>query len=143
MIEEVQSQTDNDNWEVVSRAKVPVGTKVLPAVWAMRRKRRIATQEVYKWKARPNLHGGKQEYGLNYRETYSPVVTWVTVHMMLILVTLNKWVSHQVDFVLAFLQADIECLLNMEIPRGSQSEGSRKKNCLLLKKNVYGQRQAS
>jgi Reverse transcriptase (RNA-dependent DNA polymerase) len=30
----------------------------------------------------------------------------------------------------------------MEIPRGFTSEGSRKKNCLLLKKNVYGQRQA-
>jgi Reverse transcriptase (RNA-dependent DNA polymerase) len=139
MIEEVQSQTDNDNWEVVSRTKVPVGTKVLPAVWAMQRKRRIATQEVYKWKARLNLHGGKQKYGLNYWETYSPVVTWATVRMMLILVTLNKWASRQVDFVLAFPQADIECPLYMEIPRGFQSEGSRKKNCLLLKKNVYGQ----
>jgi Reverse transcriptase (RNA-dependent DNA polymerase) len=62
--------------------------------------------------------------------------------MMLILVTLNQWASRQVDFVLAFPQADIECPLYMEIPRGFQSEGSRKKNCLLLKKNVYGQRQA-
>jgi hypothetical protein len=44
---------------------------------------------VYKWKARLNLHGGKQEYGLNFWETYSPVVTWATVRMMLILVTLN------------------------------------------------------
>jgi hypothetical protein len=39
MIEEVKSQTDNENWEVISREKVPMGTKVLPAVWAMRRKR--------------------------------------------------------------------------------------------------------
>jgi hypothetical protein len=43
---------------------------------------------------------------------------------MLILVTLNKWVSRQVDFVLAFPQADIECPLYMEIPRGFQSEGT-------------------
>jgi Reverse transcriptase (RNA-dependent DNA polymerase) len=82
----------------------------------MRRKRHIATQEVYKWKVRLNLHGGKQEYELNFWETYSPVVSWVTVHLMLIIVTLNKWASHQVDFVLAFLQADIECPLYMEIP---------------------------
>ena len=59
-----------------------------------------------------------------------------------VLVTLNKWASRQVDFVLAYPQADIECPLYMEIPRGFQSEGSRKKNCLLLEKNIYGQRQA-
>jgi Reverse transcriptase (RNA-dependent DNA polymerase) len=55
---------------------------------------------------------------------------------------MNKWASRQVDFVLAFPQVDIECPLYMEIPRGFHSERSRKKNCLLLKKNVYGQRQA-
>jgi Reverse transcriptase (RNA-dependent DNA polymerase) len=142
MIKEVQSQADNDNWKVVSKETVPVGTPILLAVWAMRRKRRIATGEVYKWKARLNLHGGKQEYGLNYWETYSPVVTWTTVRLFLVLVLLNKWVSRQVDFVLAYPQADIECPLYMEIPRGFQSEGSRKKNCLMLEKNIYGQKQA-
>ncbi len=142
MIEEVKTHTENGHWKIISREEVPKGTPVLPSVWAMRRKRRIATQEVYKWKARLNLHGGKQEYGLNYWETYSPVVTWATVRLFLVLVLLNKWTSRQVDFVLAYPQADIECPLYMEIPRGFQSEGSRKKNCLLLEKNIYGQRQA-
>ena len=142
MIKEVEAQTENGNWRIISRKDVPKGEPVLPSVWAMRRKRKIATQEVYKWKARLNIHGGKQEYGLNYWETYSPVVTWATVRLILILVILNKWASRQVDFVLAFPQADIECPLYMEIPRGFHSEGSRKKNCLLLEKNIYGQRQA-
>ena len=65
-----------------------------------------------------------------------------TARHMLILVTHNKWASCQVDFVLAFPQADIECPLYMEIPRGFKSKGSSKKNCLFLKKNVYGQCQA-
>ena len=108
----------------------------------MRQKRRIATNEVYKWKARLNVHGGKQEYGLNYWETYSPVVVWTTVRLFLILTLLNGWKSRQVDFVLAFPQADIEVPMYMEIPRGFQLEGSRKKNCLLLEKNLYGQKQA-
>jgi Reverse transcriptase (RNA-dependent DNA polymerase) len=142
MIKEVQYQADNDNWKFVGKDTVPAGTPILPAVWAMRRKRCIATGEVYKWKAHLNLHGGKQEYGLNFWEMYSPVVTWTTVRLFLVLVLLNKWVSCQVDFVLAYPQADIECPLYMEIPRGFQSEGSRKKNCLLLEKNIYGQRQA-
>jgi hypothetical protein len=142
MMLEVQTHTDNGHWKIISRDDVPRGEPVLPSVWAMRRKRRIATQEVYKWKARLNLHGGKQEYGLNYWETYSPVVTWATVRLILVLVLLNRWATRQVDFVLAYPQADIEVPLYMEIPRGFQSEGSRKKNCLLLEKNIYGQRQA-
>ena len=83
MIKEVETHTENGHWKIISRQDVPKGEPVLPSVWAMRRKRRIATQEVYKWKARLNLHGGKQEYGLNYWETYSPVVTWTTVRLIL------------------------------------------------------------
>jgi hypothetical protein len=142
MLDEVQSHTDNGHWEVIWIWQVPEGEKILPSVWAMRRKRRIATGEAYRWKARLNLHGGKQEYGLNYWETYSPVIAWTTVRLFLILTLLNGWSSRQVDFVLAFPQADVECPLYMEIPRGFKFQGSRKTHCLSLKKNLYGAKQA-
>jgi hypothetical protein len=48
MGKEIQSNTENEVWELVPRLSVPPGTKILPAVWAMKRKRRIATREVYK-----------------------------------------------------------------------------------------------
>jgi hypothetical protein len=54
----VQSHTENDNWMIIERIDIPKHQKVLPAVWDMRRKRGIATQQVYKWKARHNVHGG-------------------------------------------------------------------------------------
>ena len=38
------------------------GNKLIDMVWSMRRKRRINTQEIYKWKVRLNVHGGQQEY---------------------------------------------------------------------------------
>lgn len=142
MSDEVDAHTDHDHWDVIHKSQVPGGIDILPAVWAFRRKRRIATQEVYKWKARLNVHGGKQEFGVNYWETYSPVVGWSTIRLYLILMLKNKWVSKQVDFVLAFPQADIECDLYMEIPQGFKFEGSRKSHCLKLKKNIYGQKQA-
>jgi hypothetical protein len=50
--------------------------KILDSVWAMKRKRDLVTREVYKHKARLNVHGGQQQFGVNYFETYSPVVTW-------------------------------------------------------------------
>jgi Reverse transcriptase (RNA-dependent DNA polymerase) len=102
MLKEVESHELNQHWELVKRADLPAGTEVLPAVWAFRRKRRIATQEVYKWKARLNLHGGRQTKDVNYWETYSPVVGWSTIRMFLILMLMNGWTSRQVDFVLAY-----------------------------------------
>lgn len=86
---EVQAHVDGEHWVVIEKNSLPEGTKVLPAVWAMRRKRRIITDEVYKWKARLNLHGGKQEHGVNYWETYSPVVAWPTIRLFLILILLS------------------------------------------------------
>ena len=73
---EVNDHVQRKHWRLVRKDDVPKGTKILDAVWAMRRKRRIGTREVYKWKARLNIHGGQQEKGINYWETYAPVVMW-------------------------------------------------------------------
>ena len=67
------------NYEPVPLSQVPKGTKLINMVWSMRRKRRIKMQEVYKWKARLNVHGGQQQHGVHYWDTYAPVVTWQTV----------------------------------------------------------------
>ena len=34
---------------------------------------------MYKWKACLNVHGGQQEHGVHYWDTYAPVVTWQTL----------------------------------------------------------------
>ena len=92
---EVQSHTENQVWELVPRSSVPPGTKILPAVWAMKRKRRIATREVYKWKARLNIDGSKQEEGVNYWETFSPVASWAAIRMVLITTLIHAWYTKQ------------------------------------------------
>jgi len=65
MVREVEGQQANGNWTIVKADTIPEGATVLPSVWAMKRKRRIATQEVYKWKSRLNLDGSKQQKGIN------------------------------------------------------------------------------
>jgi hypothetical protein len=79
MKEEVNAHTENGHWELLPRSVVPEGTKVLDAMWAFCCKCRIATQEVYKWKARLNIHSGRQEKGVNFWETYAPVVQWPSI----------------------------------------------------------------
>jgi hypothetical protein len=45
------------HWEVIPKNQVPSDTRVLNAVWSMKRKRRLTNNEVYKYKARLNVHG--------------------------------------------------------------------------------------
>jgi hypothetical protein len=142
MAEEIQAHEDNHHWEVVIRDVIPHGTPILPAIWSMRRKRRIDTRAIYKWKARLTIHGGKQEHGINYWETFSPVVRWSTIRLTFILAIKYQWATRQLDFVLAYPQAPVECDLYMEVPRGHQLYDERKQYAIKLKQNLYGQKQA-
>ena len=59
IVQEVNAHIDCNHWELIPRSQVPKGNDILPAVWSMKRKRDIKTRQVYKWKARLNVHGGK------------------------------------------------------------------------------------
>jgi hypothetical protein len=143
IVKEMNDHIVAKNWELVPRQDVPEGVKVLDSVWAMKRKRDILTRKVLKYKARLNVHGGKQEFAVNYFETYSPVVTWAAVRLMTTLAWLNNWHTRQCDFALAYPQAPIEFDLYMELPKGIQlSSGNNKTHVLRLIKNLYGQKQA-
>lgn len=145
MRKEVKWHIDNRDWVIVDQADIPdipVGKSIVPAVWAMRRKRDISTREVYKWKARLNYHGGKQTKGIDYWETYAPVAAWSSIRIIMLIALFNYWYTKQLDFVLAFPQAPEETELYMAIPPGFTVEGDPKKKALKLLNNLYGQKQA-
>lgn len=142
MKKEIDSHSDNEHWENTPRAQAPKGQPTLPAIWAFRRKRRISTNEIHKWKARINVHGRRQECGINCWETHSPVVGWPMIWLFLNLMTMNGWTSRQVDFVLAFPQAEIECDMHMEVPLGFEVNGNRRDHRSFLRCNLCGQKQA-
>ena len=142
-MDEVQSHVDNKHWITVSLKDIPKGIKILDCVWSMKRKRRLLTNEVYKHKARLNIHGGQQELGVNYWESYAPVVTWAAIRLLLVLSIICGWHSVQIDFVLAYPQAPVECDLYMRIPKGFTIDGvTRETHALKLLQNLYGQKQA-
>ena len=49
----------------------------------------MVTDQVTKYKSHLNLHGSKQELGVNYFETYTPVATWMAIYFLLIVAILN------------------------------------------------------
>ena len=65
MDKEFTDDCERQHWDIISITDVLKDEKVRDCVWAMRRKRNILTKQVYMWKARLNLHGGQQEFGVN------------------------------------------------------------------------------
>jgi hypothetical protein len=59
--------------------QVPKNMSILDSVWSMKLKQQLKTNKVYKHKARLNIHGGQQQHGFNYWETFAPVVAWAAI----------------------------------------------------------------
>eukprot|EP00957_Ditylum_brightwellii_P006550 496542-Ditylum_brightwellii.AAC.1 len=77
MEEEIKRMIDKDIFEVVPCSCVPTYQKVLRAVWSHRQKTK-PTDEVYRHRSRICVDGSKQQYCIDFHETYSPVAQWST-----------------------------------------------------------------
>ena len=77
IVKEVNVHIENQSWNLIMKSEVPVGDPIQQSVRAMRRKRNLTTGEIVNHKAHLNLHGGMEEYGVNYYDTHAPVVTWL------------------------------------------------------------------
>ncbi len=117
---------------------MPCGNKVIPAIY----QKRYVDGSLKKHKARLCAGGHQQEYGVNFFDTYSPVVQWMTVCLMLVLTLIDGLHTRQIDVVLAFPKADCDQAIYMAVPTGLRPTGlsaaDSQQYCLQLIKNLYG-----
>ena len=133
---EIQALESMGTWEVVKRSSVK--KHVLPGTWAFRRKR-YPDGRVRKLKARFCVRGDKQIEGIDYFETYAPVVSWSTVRLLLVASLAFDLKTRQVDYVNAFAQGDLEEEVYLEIPKGFRADSDDGEEYVLkLKKSLYG-----
>jgi histone deacetylase 1/2 len=85
--------------------------------------------------------GFSQSKGLDYDETFSPVVRHSTVRVILALAAMNKWELKQLDVKNAFLHGDLKEEVYMAQPQGFVDSAHPDYVCL-LKKSLYGLKQA-
>ena len=73
--------------------------------------------------------------------SYSPVVQWATVRLMLIFQCILGLQSQSIDFTNVFFQADIPCgePVFIELPRDFNSDGGQHDVVFKLKESLYGQ----
>ena len=83
MVKEVHDHTQRKHWVLVPRSKAGKN-KIIRAVWSFKRKR-LPDGLLLKHKARLCVNGSMQVYGINYWNTYAPVVSWLAVRLMFIL----------------------------------------------------------
>jgi hypothetical protein len=88
MRKELNDHIDRKHWKVIPALSVPKHKVPLPMLWPMKRKRNpIGT--IMKWKARLCAGGhGSVEY-VDYWSTYSPVVSWSTVRLVIVMALLK------------------------------------------------------
>jgi len=70
------------------------------------------------------------------------MVQWATIRLTIILALISGWHSCQMDFVLAYTQANPKTQLYMNMPQGFAYKGSTNRYVLKLKKNLYGAKDA-
>jgi histone deacetylase 1/2 len=80
----------------------PPGSNVITGKWIWTHKRR-ADGTLERYKARWVLWGFTQRPGVDYDETFSPVVKPATVRTVLSLALARSWPVHQLDVKNAFL----------------------------------------
>ncbi len=127
------------------RKDIPIGAKTIMAIWSFKCKRN-PDGSLNKHKACLYAHGGQQTWGQDHLETYAPVVTWASVWLLLIVAKIHGLSSKSINFVLAFLQTDLDVPVYMELPAGvnpvNVNEDNQCRYVLKLNKSLYGLKQA-
>ena len=133
---EYESLMENNTWELVS---LPEGRKPIECKWIFKVKRG-SNGEVNRYKARLVAKGFAQKYGVDYDETFAPVVRYSSIRALLAYAIQNDMILHQMDVVTAFLNGTLEENIYMQQPAGYIQPGKEKLVCK-LKKSIYGLKQ--
>lgn len=136
MKQELASFTENDAWEVVER---PENSTLVKCKWVFKKKLGLGNKVRYK--ARLVAKGCNQKPGIDYDETFSPVVRHSTLRLLIaISVNLDLKTTH-LDVTTAFLNGSLTETVYMIQPEGFE-ESINKNHVLKLKRTIYGLKQA-
>ena len=129
MDDEMQSHRDNDIWKLVSF--VSQNRKVLSDKWVYRAKREI-NDEVVKYKTRWCVRGFEQRENLDYHETFSVVIKFMSYKVIFAIAAANDWDIEQMNVKIVFLYEDIDEEIYVKISH-EYTDSKRKMYCRLRK----------
>lgn len=123
LADEYNSFIKNKCWTLVD---LTAGHKPVKCKWVFSKKRGL-NGELHKYKARLVAKGYTQKYGVDYHETFSPVVRYSTIRILLALAAQYDMMVEHLDVKTAFLNGDLEESVYMKQPVGYVVKGCEKK----------------
>ena len=129
---------DNQVWTLID---LPDGVKTIGSKWVFKKKTDM-DGKVHTYKALLVAKGFKQSHGIDYDETFSPLVMLKSVRILLAITTYYNYEIWQMDVKTAFLNGNLIKDVSMTQPEGFVNlEGSHK--ACKLQRSIYGLKQAS
>lgn len=137
MSEEYSALLQQGTWSLVP---LPPNAPIIGSKWIFRIKRN-SDGSIARYKARLVAQGFQQTEGIDYTETFSPVVKQQTIRLVLSLAVSHGWSVKQLDVSNAFLHGTIQEQVYLKQPQGYVNSQFPHHVCK-LHKALYGLKQA-
>ena len=137
MSDEFSALRQTQTWLLVPR---PPGVNVVGRKWVFKTKHR-PDGSIEKHKARLVARGFTQQQGIDYGDTFSPVVKPATVRLVLSLAVSRGWTLRQIDVSNSFLHGFLSEDVYMQQPPGFEDAQYPSHVCK-LQRAIYGLKQS-
>ncbi|KAM1807138.1 hypothetical protein ACFX11_030192 [Malus domestica] len=138
MQDEINALNAQNTWTLIP---LPIGKNLVGCKWVYKLKRNLDAF-IARYKARLVAKKYSQEEGIDYTETFSPVVKPTTVRLILALAAQFNWSLRQLDVRNAFLHGDLLDEVYMSQPPGFVCSSHPSNYVCKLQKSLYGFKQA-
>ncbi|KAJ9705530.1 hypothetical protein PVL29_003532 [Vitis rotundifolia] len=136
-IVEIKALIQNRTWDLVLR---PPTANIVGSKWVFKTKLK-EDGTIDRYKARLVARGFSQIPGLDFGETFSPVIKHTTIRLILSLAVTLGWTMRQLDVKNAFLHGFLKEEVFMEQPPGFRNEDLSNHVCK-LNRSLYSFKQA-
>lgn len=137
MQDEYDALLRNKTWHLVPPSK---GNNIIDCKWVYKMKKK-QMGEIDRYKAKLVAKGFKQRYGIDYEDTFGPVVKIATVRLVLSVAISRGWCLRRLDVQNAFLHGVLKQEVFMKQPPGFVSANYPHFICK-LDKAIYGLKEA-
>ena len=137
MTSEFQALLKNETWSLCPR---PLGKNMVPCKWVFKLKRR-PDGSIDRHKARLVAVGYLQRSGIDFHDTFSPVIKPSIIRMVLAIVVSFNWDIRQLDVSNVFLHDILKEKVYIAQPKGFEDPVHPRFVCKLYK-SLYGLKQA-